>query len=70
MSKIAEDVIIYSSEEFKFIKLSDSFSTGSSLMPQKRNPDSMELIRGKSGTILGKVYLQYTYSEKFNLREK
>ncbi|XP_051161453.1 argininosuccinate lyase isoform X2 [Leptopilina boulardi] len=56
LSKIAEDVIIYSSEEFKFIKLSDSFSTGSSLMPQKRNPDSMELIRGKTGTILGKCF--------------
>lgn len=56
LSKIAEDVIIYSSEEFGFIKLSDSSSTGSSLMPQKRNPDSMELLRGKSGTILGKCF--------------
>ena len=55
LSKLAEDIIIYSSEEFGFVRLSDSFSTGSSLMPHKRNPDSMELLRGKSGTILGKV---------------
>ena len=55
LSRLAEDIIIYSSQEFDFIKISDGFSTGSSLMPHKRNPDSMELIRGKSGTILGKV---------------
>ncbi|OXU31402.1 hypothetical protein TSAR_005853 [Trichomalopsis sarcophagae] len=54
LSRFAEDVIIYSSQEFDFLKISDSFSTGSSLMPHKRNPDSMELIRGKSGTMLGK----------------
>ncbi|XP_058794145.1 argininosuccinate lyase [Phymastichus coffea] len=54
LSRLAEDVIIYSSQEFAFVKLSDGFSTGSSLMPHKRNPDSMELVRGKSGTLLGK----------------
>lgn len=56
LSKLAEDIIIYSSEEFGFVRLSDSFSTGSSLMPHKRNPDSMELLRGKSGTIMGKCF--------------
>ncbi|XP_012272526.1 argininosuccinate lyase [Orussus abietinus] len=54
LSKLSEDLIIYSSQEFDFVKLSDAFSTGSSLMPQKRNPDSLELIRGKSGTLYGK----------------
>ncbi|XP_076286915.1 argininosuccinate lyase isoform X2 [Lasioglossum baleicum] len=54
LSRLSEDLIIFSSEEFGFVKLADEFSTGSSLMPQKRNPDCMELIRGKSGTLLGK----------------
>ncbi|XP_031826180.1 argininosuccinate lyase isoform X2 [Nomia melanderi] len=54
LSRFAEDLIIYSSEEFGFVRLADEYSTGSSLMPQKRNPDCMELIRGKSGTLLGK----------------
>ncbi|XP_076171353.1 argininosuccinate lyase isoform X2 [Ptiloglossa arizonensis] len=54
LSRLSEDLIIYSSEEFGFVKFADEFSTGSSLMPQKRNPDCMELIRGKSGTLLGK----------------
>lgn len=55
LSRLSEDLIIYSSEEFGFVEFADGFSTGSSLMPQKRNPDCMELIRGKSGTLLGKV---------------
>jgi len=46
---------MYNTQEFNFIKFADKYSTGSSLMPQKRNPDCMELIRGKTGTILGKV---------------
>ncbi|XP_076243317.1 argininosuccinate lyase [Calliopsis andreniformis] len=54
LSRLSEDLIIYSSEEFGFVRFADEFSTGSSLMPQKRNPDCMELIRGKSGTLLGK----------------
>ncbi|KAK5009945.1 hypothetical protein LTR28_012617, partial [Elasticomyces elasticus] len=49
LSRWAEDLIIYSSGEFSFVKLADAYSTGSSLMPQKKNPDSLELIRGKSG---------------------
>lgn len=55
MSRFAEDLIIYASQEFAFIKISDQFSTGSSLMPQKRNPDSLELIRGISGDIFGQM---------------
>ncbi|XP_015177863.1 PREDICTED: argininosuccinate lyase [Polistes dominula] len=54
LSRLAEDLIIYNTNEFGFVQFSDEFSTGSSLMPQKRNPDLMELIRGKSGTLLGK----------------
>jgi argininosuccinate lyase len=48
LSRLAEDAILWSSAEFGFARLPDAFSTGSSLMPQKRNPDSMELLRGKS----------------------
>ncbi|XP_033248420.1 argininosuccinate lyase isoform X1 [Drosophila miranda] len=51
LSRFAEDLIIYSTKEFDFIRLHDSLSSGSSLMPQKRNPDSLELIRGISGVI-------------------
>ncbi|XP_030377431.1 argininosuccinate lyase [Scaptodrosophila lebanonensis] len=51
LSRLAEDLILYSTQEFDFIKLADGFATGSSLMPQKRNPDSLELIRGISGLI-------------------
>lgn len=51
LSRLAEDLIIYSTKEFDFIKLADTFASGSSLMPQKRNPDSLELIRGISGLI-------------------
>ncbi|EPQ28456.1 uncharacterized protein PFL1_03759 [Pseudozyma flocculosa PF-1] len=55
LSKIAEDFIIYSSAEFGFIQLSDAYTTGSSIMPQKKNPDSLELLRGKSGRIFGQM---------------
>lgn len=53
VSKLAEDLIIYSSSEFGFVVLSDAYSTGSSIMPQKKNPDSLELLRGKSGRLFG-----------------
>jgi argininosuccinate lyase len=53
LSRLAEDFIIYSTSEFAFIELSDAVSTGSSLMPQKKNPDSLELIRGKAGRVFG-----------------
>jgi argininosuccinate lyase len=55
LSRLAEDLIIYSTAEFAFIELSDAVSTGSSLMPQKKNPDSLELIRGKAGRVFGHV---------------
>src|SRR5688572_5428936 len=53
LSRLAEDIILYSSTEFGFLELSDAVATGSSLMPQKKNPDSMELVRGKSGRVFG-----------------
>ena len=53
LSRLAEDLILYASAEFGFIELSDAVSTGSSLMPQKKNPDALELIRGKAGRIFG-----------------
>lgn len=53
ISKLAEDLILFSSPAFGFVRIGEGFSTGSSLMPQKRNPDSMELARGKSGRVIG-----------------
>ncbi|KAM0335005.1 hypothetical protein ACHAQA_000039 [Verticillium albo-atrum] len=53
ISRWSEDLIIYSSGEFGFVRLADAYSTGSSLMPQKKNPDSLELLRGKSGRAFG-----------------
>ncbi|KIM24023.1 hypothetical protein M408DRAFT_332073 [Serendipita vermifera MAFF 305830] len=55
LSKLAEDLIIYSTSEFGFITLSDAYSTGSSVMPQKKNPDSLELLRGKCGRVFGNM---------------
>ena len=53
LSRLAEEVILYSTSEFAFFQLSDAVATGSSLMPQKKNPDSMELVRGKAGRVFG-----------------
>ncbi|WP_320140887.1 argininosuccinate lyase [uncultured Cohaesibacter sp.] len=53
LSRFAEELVIWSSAQFRFVKLSDKFSTGSSIMPQKRNPDAAELVRAKSGRIIG-----------------
>jgi argininosuccinate lyase len=53
LSRLAEELIIWASPQFGFVKLSDEFSTGSSIMPQKRNPDAAELVRGHSGRIIG-----------------
>ncbi len=53
LSRFSEEVVLWSSWEFKFIELSDSFSTGSSIMPQKKNPDMAELVRGKCGRVYG-----------------
>ncbi|XP_051891618.1 argininosuccinate lyase [Pristis pectinata] len=54
LSKMSEDLIIYNTKEFGFITLSDAYSTGSSLMPQKKNADSLELIRSKAGRVFGR----------------
>ncbi|MCQ2479482.1 MAG: argininosuccinate lyase [Clostridia bacterium] len=53
LSRFSEEIVLWSSWEFKFIELDDAFSTGSSIMPQKKNPDLAELIRGKSGRVFG-----------------
>lgn len=53
LSRLCEEIILWSSAEFGFVALSDSFSTGSSIMPQKKNPDFAELIRGKTGRVVG-----------------
>ena len=53
LSRLSEEIVLWSSQEFGFITLSDAFSTGSSIMPQKKNPDFAELIRGKSGRVVG-----------------
>ena len=55
ISRFSEDLILYSTSEFGFVTLADAYSTGSSLMPQKKNPDSLELLRGKSGRVFGQV---------------
>lgn len=55
LSRFAEEIILWSTDEFKFIELDDSFSTGSSIMPQKKNPDMAELIRGKTGRVYGNL---------------
>ncbi|XP_015229356.1 PREDICTED: argininosuccinate lyase [Cyprinodon variegatus] len=54
LSKMAEDLMLYSTKEYSFITLSDAYSTGSSLMPQKKNADSLELIRSKAGRVFGR----------------
>ena len=53
LSRLAEEIVIWCSAQFRFVKLSDKFTTGSSIMPQKRNPDAAELVRAKPGRILG-----------------
>jgi argininosuccinate lyase len=53
LSRLSEDLLLFSSKEFAFVRIGDGYSTGSSLMPQKRNPDVAELVRGKSGRLLG-----------------
>ena len=53
LSRLAEEIVIWSSAQFRFVSLSESFSTGSSIMPQKRNPDAAELVRAKAGRIIG-----------------
>ncbi|MHC4553510.1 MAG: argininosuccinate lyase, partial [Planctomycetota bacterium] len=60
LTRLAEDWILYTSAEFSFIKTDDAYCTSSSMMPQKRNPDMLELIRGKSGTVYGALMAMLT----------
>jgi argininosuccinate lyase len=55
LSRLAEDLILYSTAEFGFVELDEQYATGSSLMPQKKNPDAMELARGKAGRLIGQL---------------
>ena len=55
LSRMCEDLILFTSEEFAFLDLADETATGSSLMPQKKNPDPLELVRGKSGRVIGRL---------------
>ena len=57
LSRLAEEIVIWSTDRFAFISLSDAFTTGSSIMPQKRNPDAAELVRAKPGRIMGGLSL-------------
>ncbi len=63
LSRLAEDLILFASTEFAFVELPDEYSTGSSLMPQKKNPDSWELIRGKTGRIYGSLFTLFTVNK-------
>jgi len=60
LSRFAEEIVIWTNPYFGFVKLSDAFTTGSSIMPQKRNPDAAELVRGKTGRILGNLVAMLT----------
>jgi argininosuccinate lyase len=55
LSRFAEELVLWSTEEFRFIEISDAFTTGSSIMPQKKNPDVAELVRGKTGRVYGNL---------------
>jgi len=55
LSRLAEDLVLWASTEFRFIRIADAYTTGSSLMPQKKNPDVAELVRGKSGRVIGNL---------------
>ncbi len=55
LSRMAEEIVLWSAPQFGFIKISDQFSSGSSIMPQKRNPDAAELVRGKAGRVIGSL---------------
>ena len=60
LSRFSEEIIIWSSDEYKYVELSDKFSTGSSIMPQKKNPDMNELLRGKTGRVYGDLMSMLT----------
>ena len=55
LSRLSEEIVLWSSVEFSFVSLDDAFATGSSIMPQKKNPDIAELVRGKTGRVYGSL---------------
>ena len=63
LSRLASEVILWSSAEFGFVELDDAYATGSSIMPQKKNPDSAELTRGKAGRVFGDLFALLTLME-------
>jgi argininosuccinate lyase len=63
LSRLAEEIILWASAEFRFLELSDAFSTGSSIMPQKKNPDVAELARGKTGRVYGNLVAMLTVAK-------
>ena len=60
MSRLSEEVILWNSDEYRFVEMSDAYSTGSSIMPQKKNPDIAELVRGKTGRVYGALMSMLT----------
>jgi len=67
LSRFAEEIILWSSDEFSFVQLDDGFSTGSSIMPQKKNPDIAELVRGKTGRVYGDLITLLTVMKSLPL---
>lgn len=67
LSRLAEEIVIWSSSDFDFVKLSDAFTSGSSIMPQKRNPDAAELVRAKTGRIYGSAFTLLTVMKGLSL---
>ena len=65
LSRFSEEIISWCSWEFKFVELDDAFSTGSSIMPQKKNPDVCELVRGKTGRVYGDLFTLLTMLRVF-----
>ena len=67
LSRLAEEIIIFTTQEFGFIRLTDAYCTGSSIMPQKKNPDVLELVRGKTGTVIGNAVSLLTIFKSLSL---
>ena len=67
LSRFCEELILWSSDEFKFVEMDDAYSTGSSIMPQKKNPDVAELIRGKTGRVYGDLFTLLTIMKSIPL---
>ena len=67
LSRFSEELILWSTSEFRFVELTDSFCTGSSIMPQKKNPDVPELVRGKTGRVYGNLMALLTVMKSLPL---